>query len=131
MFARAIALAVLAIASPHTAAPEPEFGRPFDIKAAELVAIQGLRITFEGVSEDSRCPTGVQCFWAGDAAASFTLEKPPAAAQQRTLHTNDPFERQTDFGDFVIRLEDIIPYPKEGVAVAAGDYRATLVVTRR
>ena len=83
------------------------------------------------MSEDSRCPTGAQCVWAGDAAATFTLEKPPAAALQRTLHTNGRFARQTDFDNFVIRLEDIKPYPKKDVAIAPGDYRATLVVTRR
>ena len=130
MLARVMALLVLGIASPHTA-PEPEFGRPFEIKAAETVAIQGLRITFEGVSEDSRCPTGTQCVWAGDAAATLTLERPPAAAEQRTLHTNGRFERQTAFDNFVIRLEDVRPYPREGVAIAPGDYRAALVVTRR
>ena len=130
MLARAMALLVLGIAAPHTA-PEPELGRPFEIKAAETVAIQGLRITFEGVSEDSRCPTGVQCVWAGDAAATLTLEKPPAAAEQRTLHTNGRFEQQTALDNFVIRLEDVRPYPREGVAIAPGDYRAALVVTRR
>jgi hypothetical protein len=131
MLARATALVMLAIVSAHTAAPEPEFGRPFEIKAAELVAIQGLRITFDGVSEDSRCPTGMQCVWAGDAAATFTLEKPPAAAEQRTLHTNGRFERQTDFDNFVVRLEDLKPYPREGVEIEPADYRAALVVTRR
>ena len=28
----------------------------------------GLRVTFYGVSADSRCPTGVTCVWEGDAA---------------------------------------------------------------
>jgi hypothetical protein len=131
MLARAMALVVFAIVSPHTAAPGPEFGRTFEIKAAELVTIQELRITFVGLSEDSRCPTGTQCVWAGDAAATFTLETPRAAAEQRTLHTNGRFERQTDFADFVVRLEDVKPYPREGVAIDPGDYRAAVVVTRR
>jgi hypothetical protein len=130
VFARSFAI-VLLIAVAHAAAVEPELGRPFDMKPTEVVAIQGLRITFEGVAEDSRCPTGTQCAWAGDAAATFALEKPPAAALHRTLHTNGRFERQTDCDAFVVRLEDIKPYPKEGATIAPGDYRATLVVTRR
>ena len=130
MFAPSIAL-VLAIAGGYAVPAEPELGRPFEMKPAEVVTIQGLRITFEGISEDSRCPTGVQCAWAGDAAAAFRLEKPPDAALTRTLHTNGRFERQTDCGDFVVRLEDVKPYPKDGATVAPGDYRATLVVTRR
>jgi hypothetical protein len=130
VFARSIAL-VLVLASAHVFAPEPEPGRPFDVKPAEAVTIQGLRITFEGVSEDSRCPTGASCMWAGDAAAAFTLEKPPAAAVHCTLHTNDRFERQSGYDDFVVRLEEIKPYPKEGASIAPDDYRATLIVTRR
>lgn len=130
MFAHSIALVVMMAAALAPAA-EPELGRPFDVKPADVVTIQGLRITFEGVGEDSRCPTGVQCMWAGDAAATFTLETPPAAAVQRTLHTNGRFERQTDCDGLVVRLEEIKPYPKEGVTIVPGDYRATLVVTRR
>jgi hypothetical protein len=114
----------------HAPSEGPEFGRPFDLRPAETVTIAGLRITFEGVNEDSRCPTGVQCAWAGDAAAGFTLEKPPAAAVQRTLHTHGRYERQTALDGFVVHLEDIKPYPKEGATIAPGDYRATLVVTR-
>jgi hypothetical protein len=51
--------------------------------------------------------------------------------QRRTLHTHGRFERQVTVDAFVVRLEDIKPYPKEGAAIAPGDYRATLVVTRR
>jgi hypothetical protein len=129
VFARSIAL-VLVIAGALAPATEPELGRPFDVKPSEVVTIQGLRITFEGVTEDSRCPTGVQCMWAGDAAATFTLEKSPAAALQRTLHTNGRYERQAEISGLVVRLEDIKPYPKEGATIAHDDYRATVVVTR-
>ena len=130
MFARSIAV-VAVIAAAVGATAEPELGRPFDMKPTEVVTVQGLRITFEGVFEDSRCPTGVQCVWAGDAAATFTLEKPPSPAQQRTLHTNGRFERQASVDAFVVRLEDVKPYPKEAAATSPGDYRATLIVTRR
>ena len=130
MLARSIALAVMMVLA-NGAATEPELGRPFEMKPAEVATIQELRITFEGVSDDSRCPTGVQCAWAGDAAAAFTLRKPPAAALPRTLHTNGRFERQVEYEGFVVRLEDIKPYPKDGVTIAPDAYRATLVVTRR
>ena len=57
MFAHSIATVVF-IAAAVAAAAEPGLGRPFDVKPAEAVTIEGLRITFEGVAEDSRCPTG-------------------------------------------------------------------------
>jgi hypothetical protein len=124
------AVVVLAAAA-HAAVAEPELGRPFELTPSEVATVQGLRVTFEGVGEDSRCPTGAQCVWAGDAAAAFTLDKAPAAAVHRTLHTNGRFERQTDYEGFVIRLEDITPYPKDGATIAPDGYRATIVVTRR
>ena len=97
----------------------------------ETADLEGLQITFEGVSDDSRCPTGVQCVWAGDASATLTLQRRPAAAVHRTLHTNGRFERQTEYEGLVVRLDDIKPYPKNGVTIARDEYRATLVVTRR
>ena len=123
------ALAVL-LAGAQGAAPEREPGRPFEIRTAETVTVQGLRITFDGVSEDSRCPTGAQCVWAGDAAAGFSLEKAPESVR-RTLHTNSRFERQVEIAGLLIRLEDIRPYPKQGETIARADYRAVLIVTKR
>ena len=130
MIARSIAMVVM-MAAVNGVAPAPEIGRPFDLKPTEVATIEGLQITFEGVREDSRCPTGVQCAWAGDAAATFTLQKAPAAAVHRTLHTNGRFERQSEYEGFVVRLEDVKPYPKQGATIAADDYRASLIVTHR
>ena len=42
-----------------------------------------------------------------------------------------PRHRQTEVDAFVVRLEDVKPYPKEGAAISPDDYRVTLVVTRR
>jgi hypothetical protein len=129
MLSHSIAVLVLLLA--HAVGAAPELGQPFDLKPAEVATIDGLQITFEGVSQDSRCPRGTQCAWAGDAAAAFTLQKPPAAAVHRTLHTHGRFERQAEIDGFVVRLEDVKPYPKDGGSIAPDDYRATLVVTRR
>jgi len=130
VFARSFAVIALVVAA-HASVVEPPLGDPFEMKPDEVVTIEGVRITFEGVAEDSRCPSGAQCVWAGDAAAALTLEKPPAAAQHRTLHTNGRFERQATIDTLVVRLDDVKPYPKIGATIAPADYRATLVVTRR
>jgi hypothetical protein len=124
-------MAALLMAGMQAPAAQPELGRPFELKPEQAVSIQGLRITFEGVAEDSRCPTGVQCVWAGDAAVEFILEKPPAALQRQTLHTHARYARQADYDAFVVRLADLKPYSKEGATIAPADYIATLVVTRR
>ena len=124
--------ALIAVAAAlHGGWADPEIGRPFEMKPDETVTLDGLTLTFEGVGNDSRCPTGETCVWAGDAAAAFTFEKAPAAAVHRTLHTSGRYERQSEYDGFVIGLDDLRPYPKTGASIARGDYRATLVVTRR
>jgi hypothetical protein len=115
----------------HNNVIAPGLGRPIELKPGEATTIEGLRITFDGVRKDSRCPTGAQCVWAGDASAVFTLEKPPAGAQHATLHTSSRFERQSRYDAFVVRLVDVKPHPTQELTIAAGDYRATIVVTRR
>jgi hypothetical protein len=126
-----IAKALVVAAFATLAAAQQEPGRRLDLEPDQSATVEGVRITFEGVDDDSRCPEGATCMWAGDAAAAFTIQKAPAAALHRTLHTNGRFERQVQYEGFVIRLEDVKPYPKEGVAIAKREYRASVVVTRR
>ncbi len=111
-------------------ATEPKRGEPFELKANETrtLADENLRVRFDGVTEDSRCPIGVQCVWEGDAAVELTLEKPPTAADTRVLHTAGRFNRETDYAGLVIRLVDLEPRPREGASIAPEDYRVRLVV---
>jgi len=109
---------------------QAEVGRPFDVKPTETVIVDRLRVTFDGVTADSRCPTGADCMWAGDAAAAIAVERPPAAPQRATLHTSGRFVRQIQYEGMTIRLQDVKPYPQEGASIPPDEYRATIVVTR-
>jgi hypothetical protein len=107
-------------------------GEPFELKVHEAsrLADENLSVRFDGVTEDSRCPVGVQCIWAGDAAVELTVERPPASTEMLTLHTNDRFGRQAAYEGLVVRLVDLKPQPREGTTIAPEDYRVTLVVDR-
>src|SRR5206468_687048 len=50
-------------------------GREFTLAVGQslLVGDTGLRVTLARVSNDSRCPTGVQCVWEGDATAAVEV----------------------------------------------------------
>lgn len=121
------------------ASPEPspspkvaELGKPFELKRGQSATVSGAELTvgFEGVSEDSRCPTGVQCVWEGDASVEVTLLKPPAEKATRVLHTSAREPREATYQGLKVRLKDLTPQPKEGAPVAAQEYRVTLVVER-
>jgi len=62
-----------------------DLAKPFEIKMGETYTVPdaGLRITFVQVSQDSRCPQGVQCIRAGDATAVFDVE--PKHGEPQTI----------------------------------------------
>ena len=131
IFAAYLFLFTTAVAAPPGPSPSPkpaEMGKPFELKAGESAMVGGLKVGFQGVSEDSRCPVNVQCVWEGDAAVEVTLEKPPAAKATRSLHTSARNPRETAYEGLKVRLKDLAPLPKEGANVDAKEYRATLVV---
>lgn len=125
----AVALLGLLAGQTDQQAPAPKRGEPFEVKAGDTrrLADDTLSVRFDGVTDDSRCPVGVQCVWEGDAVVQLTLERPPAAAEARVLHTSQRFERETEYAGLVVRLVDLQPVPREGATIAPEDYRVTLV----
>jgi hypothetical protein len=97
----------------------------------ESARFQGLALTFDGVSGDSRCPIGVTCIWEGDAVVELTASAPPAAGQVLELHTAGQFPREGTHGGFRIALVSLTPHPRENQPVRPSQYRATLRVTTR
>jgi hypothetical protein len=91
----------------------------------------GLYVSLISVSNESRCPTGVQCVWQGDAevklgVSSDTLD----LTAPITLHTGiEP--RSAEARGYVIRLDSLKPYPNSQTPIAQGDYRAFVTVTRK
>lgn len=125
----AVALLGLLAGQTDQQAQAPKRGEPFEVKAGETgrLADETLSVRFDRVTEDSRCPVGVQCVWEGDAGVQLTLEKPPAAAEARVLHTSRRFGRETEYAGLVVRLVDLQPEPREGATIAPEDYRVKLV----
>lgn len=106
-------------------------GKEFTIKVGEQVVIQeaGLKISFSVVKEDSRCPTGVNCIWAGNGKIVVKVSKTGKKAADVQLNTGiEP--RNGRYQDYDIKLIGLDPYPKENVGIKRGDYVATLVVSK-
>lgn len=90
-----------------------------NIPLGEAVVIEGITITFAEVLEDSRCPTSVQCVWAGRARVKVLVSE----------EGKDPIEKVLIFGtvrpnesnnttlcektDFVINGVQVAPYPEK------------------
>ncbi|MCV2360725.1 hypothetical protein LNV08_17270 [Paucibacter sp. TC2R-5] len=121
-----------------------ELGQSFSLRPGEVVqatdALEGsagtatewagLRIGFEGVSADSRCPKGEQCMWAGDATVRVWLQQGTGPKELRELNAAEgPAQTAYAYG-YALRLLSLAPYPVSGKPIAAGDYVLTLKLRR-
>ena len=107
-------------------------GQEFDVRVGRWVTVEGerLRVTFDRVAEDSRCPEGVNCIWAGNAKVVLRLSKGRRRSSTLTLNTGtDP--KEASYRGYEVRLVKLDPYPKEKRRIRRRDYVATLVVTKR
>lgn len=141
-FAPALALALVACAgggdgnAPPAEAPAPaavpaEPGRPFDLPYGRTASVAdgALTIAFRRLVEESRCPEGVQCPAAGNAAAELAVETAGGAAATLVLNTaRRPGEAPAH--GWRVRLEGLAPAPVAGAPVDTAAYVASLLVDR-
>jgi len=94
-----------------------------------IIYPERLRVTFYGVTADSRCPMGADCIWEGDGATRFSIQPDRAEAAACTLHT----ALQPNFvesGVFFIQLVGLDPYPRTGSPIDPASYVATVKISR-
>lgn len=93
--------------------------------ARALSLPDGLRLELVEVLEDSRCPRGVQCVWAGRARIRLVAAKPGTRPAQLEVSLAGPTVRYLDYD---IRLLALDPQPVSGRRTPRGDYVATLSI---
>jgi hypothetical protein len=94
------------------------------------VLTDGLKLTFDRVRADSRCPLDVICIQAGEAIVVLTLSQSAAAPAERELRTTPAFS-DASYLSYVIKLVALAPYPRSTQQIRPEDYVATLTVERR
>ena len=119
-------------ADPLSGTKEAALNEEFEIKFGQQVSIkkEGLKISFSSVAEDSRCPTGVDCIWAGNGKVVLKLSKWRKRTALMNLNTGvDP--KQDDYREYDIKLVSLNPYPAKDVNIKKREYVATLVVSKK
>ena len=129
---RAVALLLIATAGCATvdtaivANPGAEFSLPLGQTAA--LSGTGYRITFDRVTEDSRCPADVVCVWAGDARIQLTIQRSTAPADVRIASLTPP-NTEVVSGDLKIRFVSLAPAPRSSEPSESRKYVARLLVS--
>jgi hypothetical protein len=99
----------------------------FSLKVNQTAELDtdGMKITLLEITEDSRCPTTVECFWAGRVVAEFKVEM-NGESLIKTLTDNpenDP-SLSTSFTAFghLVKLDEVTPYPETTNSIPQKDY---------
>ncbi len=122
------------LGSSQDAAPIPAtLDSPFQLQLGQtaLLQAQDLSVEFLEIVEDSRCPMGVECVWAGQAQILIRVSSGDRI-QELTLLLEVTGGVTSDFDGYSFELLALDPYPQaSGQDVpAAPAYTATLAVSQ-
>jgi hypothetical protein len=88
-----------------------------------------LKVQFIEVMEDSRCPTGVNCVWAGNAKVKIKVTSKRLGEKIFEANTNGG-PQGDQFDGYAIVLDKLTPYPKADKPIGKATYRVTISVSR-
>lgn len=115
-----------------SASASVQVGQPFVLQPGQSTRVEGagpvLRLGFDRVLADSRCPQGEQCLWAGDAVLQVWLEATDGKRTTGVLHTTPGRLGGVRAGSQALHLLRLDPAPVSGRTLRPGDYRATLML---
>jgi len=102
----------------------------FTLSVGETASVEGrsLKLRFEGVTADSRCPADAVCIQGGDAVVKVRASGDGGSASLE-LHTGDSSRASVTYGGVRVELVELQPYPFSGRTIAQSEYRATLLVS--
>ncbi len=99
----------------------------------------GLKISFVGVKNDSRCPKGAFCLTAGDAEVLLRVKVGNKSPKIISVHTNHqpkvvvlsalPAGKAGIPRSYSVRIGELTPRPTTGKKTKQSDYRLTLSIS--
>ncbi len=110
---------------------QAQTGRAFDIAVGQQAQVEGTPLTIRAirVADESRCPSDVQCVWAGNAVVRLLVTTQGSPGTEISLNTGiEP--KATTVAGYSISLSGLKPYPRSGTIIDQTSYVATLEVRR-
>lgn len=105
---------------------EVSLNQPFTINFGQEIIIKDekLAIKFISVVEDSRCPEGMDCVWAGNARILIMLNG------FTSMEFNTAWYSESKFSNYKIKFITLSPKRNTKRVIKSNDYVATLLVTK-
>ena len=89
-----------------------------------------ISIVLDSVINDSRCPTGAECIWAGNAAVRFVYSSANSKVSF-VLNTLPSYRTDSLINGYRIRMTKLSPYPVLGVEIKQSDYKAEIEIKKQ
>jgi hypothetical protein len=110
-------------------------GEAFELPLGKTLVhcTEEISITFVELVSDSRCPSGVQCIWEGMVEVTISLKlngKDSIFSLSSTPDFGKKIPNSKALEGFVIRLEDVLPYPKAGSTVSKRESKVVLSIRK-
>ena len=124
-------LLMLGLAACGGSSISPGLAEKFALKVGETgdITTEGLTIKFEEILNESRCPDGATCIWAGQVQCLVTIDL-NGKKEQITLTQLGSAESTTQTYNPYHLVFNVTPYPKLNQTIASTDYRLNLTVTK-
>jgi len=102
---------------------------PFTLAPGQtaVLAAESLSLTFEGVTEDGRCPVDMVCIVAGQATTAVHASQNGSADVTLSL-TVPAVADGVPYAGFRVHAEELLPLPVSNVTTRPEDYRLRLLV---
>lgn len=90
--------------------------------------LQGFQLILKNVYNDSRCPEGVTCVWAGEVTVEIEVFENNKLIEEKTLvfNSRNTNENKVWFAKYYpekpIQSVLVLPYPKDGITNELKDY---------
>lgn len=89
-----------------------------------------ISLCMESVVNDSRCPEGVYCFWAGNATVSFRLHRYNTESISFELNTHSGFTCDITIDGYKFTLLNLTPHPVYNQVTKKEDYKAEILIEK-
>jgi hypothetical protein len=115
--------------------PAGSFHAELTLQPGQVTAVAStpLRVGFERVAADSRCPAAALCIQSGDALVVLRVSVEGREAADISLRTRGGATRDdltAVVAGYELSVAGLQPYPISWLPIAPGDYRVTLVVEK-
>lgn len=110
---------------------EFQLNQPFELSIGKSAKQEPgrLKLTFSNVTEDSRCPEGLNCMWEGRVTTSIIAATSDGSQTFSISREGTPKNPPAvKFQGYTIRLLDVAPYPKKDVKIDKQSYAVKLSV---